>query len=139
MANALGHFSFAQVGDEATYGVAGPVTQRVEIISCGLELVNAPIMDKALYAARTRRGFFQGPRYYRGPIVMRGNYEGMLKFWKGALPTTSSTPVDTTARDHIMKEGVAGAPLPSLTFELQRGNVSPGLLERYLGLSVLKM
>ncbi len=49
MGNALGHFSFAQIGDESSYGGGGTCTQRVEVVSCGLEVVNALRPDHDTY------------------------------------------------------------------------------------------
>lgn len=139
MADALGHYSYAAIGDEASYGGGVSCTHRLDIIGGSMELVRAPVRDKNLYNARSRRGAFRGPQHYRGRLSFRANYSGMLKLWHGVLPTTTSVAVDTTARDHTFKEAAAGVALPSKVLELIRGNVVNGRCERYVGVSIMEL
>jgi hypothetical protein len=134
MADSLGHKSDVQIGTESTYGTAVAATARTELISCGLKPVISTIEDPSLYSSPSLRSIFQGPIYFRGPLVFRLNFEGLLKFFEGAFGTGAVTVVETSARDITFKEA---STLKSYTIEVSKGDLPTGKVERYFGSTML--
>lgn len=120
----LGLKSFAQIGKETTYGTPVVATEKSELISSDIVPVVGVIDDPSLSDAVSRRGLFQGGLLYRGPLVLRLNYEGKF-FLKLLNALMGGTPTDTLVEtaiswDHIFKES---ALLPSYTIELGEGDI----------------
>src|SRR5689334_20580233 len=104
-----GRKSYLQWGIETTWGTAVAATNKLEIISESVTAEQDEIPDPSLYNGRSPRATYQGRRFGRGDIVVRGNYEGILPLFKLAMPGYSNTLVETGVRDHFFKEGAVGS------------------------------
>jgi len=131
MANtAQGHDAYLQFGEEVTYGTAVAASRKIEIVSEGIEIINQEIPDPSLYNARSRRARYQAGYHYRGPVVLRANYEGQSSFpFKGLLGGVVTTGPTDSAYTHTEKEA---ATLPSYTLEMFK-NVPAGQCDKLTG------
>lgn len=136
MPDALGHKSYFQIGAESTHGTGVAATAKLEMISCGIKPILASIPDPSLYDSRSPRSIIQGPYLFRGPIVVRLNFEGMIRLFEMAFGSLTTTTPETGVRDHTFKEA---ATLPSKTLEVVRGNIPAGQCEDFVGCKCDKM
>jgi hypothetical protein len=126
-----GHKSYLQWGPkEATYGAFQAPTQKLELVSSGVEIDRGVIRDPSLYAQVARRGLYPGAYLYRGPLVLRLNYEGMLEIFRGAFGSYSNALVETGVRDHTFK---SGSLLNSYSPEIIQGDIPTTKCFRVLG------
>ena len=135
MAIGQGFKSYIQFGLESTYGTAVAATDRLEIISMDVGPDQSVILDPSLNNSVGRRGLFQGALVYRGTIVMRCNYQGLLKLWKAMWGVTwTPTLVEAaTSWDHIVHDALAQLAVRSLTIEMIEGDILTGKAQRLVG------
>lgn len=131
----LGHKSYLQIGTESTYGTAVAATGlKLEVIQANIDPVVGVIQDPSLYSAQSRRALYQGGLFYRGRIVVRGNYEGMGRLLKSAFGSVATTGAGPYT--HTFKE--AASPT-SLTLELIEGDIPASQCKRVIGALVTDM
>src|SRR3990172_809097 len=135
MAISEGRKSYIQFGLEATWGTGVAATNRLEVISMDLAPDQGTILDPSLNNSVGRRGVFQGGRVIRGTILVRCNYQGMLKLMKALFGVTwTPTLVEAaTSWDHIIHDQLAQLGVHSLTIELIEGDIDVGKCQRLTG------
>jgi len=126
----LGRDAYAQMGKETTYATYATPTSKLEIISEGIEPDIGAIDDPSLHSGVSLRGLFEGGKLYRGPIVYRATFEGILELLRGIFGGYTSALVETGVRDHTFKEA---ASLFSYSIDLAKGNIPAGKVFRILG------
>lgn len=73
---AQGRAAFWQIGKESAYGGGATALGQGELISEGIEPDIGAIDDPSLYGGVSPRSLIEGGKTYKGPLVVRGNYEG---------------------------------------------------------------
>lgn len=138
----LGHKSFMQFRREDTYGTAPTLgaTNRLEIISQNIQPVVGVIRDPSLNNQPSRRALYKGGYLYRGTIVTRLNYVGMLPLIDAVMGTatygvagSASTGPVSTIYTHVFKEGSL---VNSYTIELGEGDIPTGKVQQLKGAKV---
>jgi len=136
MATGVGYKSYMQFVEETVYGTGVAAAFRYELISANVQPQMGTIPDPSLNNARSRRALYQGGLFYRGTILLRLNFDGLMKLFKIAHNNITTTVVEAAvSSDHICREGTLSP--GSLTVELVEGDIPVGKAQRLLGLKIL--
>lgn len=137
MSGAQGWNSYIQFGREGIYASDSAATHKLEIISEGIKPEINSIRDPSLYAARSRRGVYQGPFGVGGPITLRANYEGLsmlLDWFFGTNQFGSQGGTNGTVTNGIYPHTFAELPiLNSYTLEVVKGDTPTGKCFQVVG------
>src|SRR3990172_7347685 len=127
----LGHKSYVQIIKEAAYGTALAATAKFECISFDIAPIIGTIEDASLYNQQSRRALYQGGLLYRGTIVVRLNYEGLIRLFEGVFGSAvKSGPTESVVYTYTCKEA---AGLPSYTIELIEGDIPATKCQQVVG------
>lgn len=129
---ALGHNGYFQFVKETTYGTApAAATDKVEVVNF------KPILEVTTVRGRNMNTAGSSPREIGRGLKSTGfsfemdmTYEGANEFLRMFFPTYSQSTVDTSARSHLFKEGVA---LSSYACEFSMGNIPSSKVTRWTG------
>jgi hypothetical protein len=128
----LGFKSKLLIAKESTYDTAPAAADAaIEITSATITPKLSTIDDPSLSSTQVSRRFIgQGGQSYEANFKFRVGYEGLLTVLRMFFPTYSSAVVDTSARDHIFKEGVSAF---SYTLDFVWGDIPSGKSNRLTG------
>lgn len=129
---ALGHLTSLSIAKEATYATApASATAKYDIADFSIDQNQSVIEDPNMNSSgASARSIEPGLQFVTFSFRMRWGYAGCEEMMRFLLPTYSQATVDTSARDHTFKEGIA---LSSYTFEPTLGNIPTGKVTRLVG------
>jgi hypothetical protein len=116
----LGLKSWCQIGKEATFGGGATPTAKFEIVSFNVKPDVGMIQDPSMTTGVSRRGLYQGGLVFKGSMVVRLNYVGLLEILRAVFGAYSQATVESGVRDHTFKET---ATLPTYQIEAVIGDV----------------
>lgn len=135
----LGHRAYIQIGVESVYASPVAAAAKLEVISASMEEVIGMIPDPSLYNAQSRRGLYQGGLYFKGEIVVRGNYGGGTNGGLGRLIKSAMGQVATSGAGPFTHTYKEAAVQPSLTLQLSEGDIPSTKVRRAVGAIITGM
>lgn len=135
----LGLKSYVQFAKEAIFGTQPTYIShpKLEIISENLTPQIGAIRDPSLSNNPSLRSLYEAGKLYRGTIVMRGSYDGMLELLRATVGTYSSAIVEADlVWDHTYKE--IASPF-SYSVEIIAGDVPTGKCFRLSGAKITSL
>ena len=129
---AVGHLSSVLIAKEATYGTApAAATAKYDIADFSIDQNQSTIDDPNMNSSGSSpRSIEPGLQFVTFSFRMRWGYAGCEEMMRFLMPTYSQATVDTSARDHTFKEGIA---LSGYTFDVSVGNIPASKVTRLVG------